>query len=241
MNHTRTYLDVHFVEGETISLCRKDFHHELNVLRKKAGDQFIVFDGKGNSALVEVVFINNKNFEIMVLEKFPPSPREGILIDLGQALIKKEPFNFALQKATELGVAFFSPLVTERVVVSRKLNNSKRKMDRWMQTAKGACEQCGENWMPEITEPIDLMDWSIKSQSKTKLVLYPEAEIRISEIEIDHSVSLAIGPEGDFTETEIEILQGAKFIPVRMGKRILRAETAAISALSAIRYAAKEF
>ena len=177
----------------------------------------------------------------MVLEKFPPSPREGILIDLGQALIKKEPFNFALQKATELGVAFFSPLVTERVVVSRKLNNSQRKMDRWMQTAKGACEQCGENWMPEITEPIDLTDWSIKSQSKTKLVLYPEAEIRISEIEIDHSVSLAIGPEGDFTETEIEILQGAKFIPVRMGKRILRAETAAISALSAIRYAAKEF
>ena len=62
-----------------------------------------------------------------------------------------------------------------------------------------------------------------------------------TEIEIDHSVSLAIGPEGDFTETEIEILQGAKFIPVRIGKRILRAETAAISALSAIRYAAKEF
>ena len=241
MNYTRTFLDVHYDQGETISLNKRDFHHELNVLRKKVNDQFVVFDGKGNSALVEIVILNNKKFEILVKEEFPFSPREGIKIDLGQSLIKNEPFNIALQKATELGVTFFSPLLTERVVVSRKANNSEKKIEKWIQTAKGACEQCGENWIPQINDPIDFREWSTKSLSKTKLVLYPDAEIKFSDIEIVDSVSIAIGPEGDFTNAEIEILQEADFIPVSMGKRILRAETAAISAVSAIRYGAKEF
>ena len=240
MNLTRTFLDQKFVLDETILLDKKYFHHEINVLRKKSGDLFIVFDGKGQSALAEIVS-TKKNFEILVKKILPPSPRSGIDFDLGQALIKSDPFNIALQKATELGVKIFSPLLTERVVINRKSLNSKNRIEKWYQTARGACEQCGENWVPFINEPTNLKEWARETSSMTKILLYPNAETKLSDITFEETVSIAIGPEGDFTEDEVEALKEADFIPVTMGHRILRAETAAISVISAIRYGAKEF
>ena len=231
MNYTRTFLDHSFVQDEIIQLEKKYFHHELNVLRKKTGDVFIVFDGKGNSAMAEVLS-TKKYFEIFIKKLFPPTPREGVSIDLGQSLIKNDPFNMAIQKATELGVSTFTPLLSERVVVNRKNINSDRKIEKWYQTARGACEQCGENWLPSINEPISIKEWSQETSSKTKLVLYPNADTKLSDIEINETVSIAIGPEGDFTQEEVGIFQEADFIPVTMGHRILRAETAAISAMT---------
>ena len=244
MNHTnltRTFLNHSYTQGEIISLNKKDFHHEINVLRKKAGDRFIVFDGSGNSALAEIKEVDKKSFNIELLEIFQPSPREGIDIDLGQSLIKNDPFNFAIQKSTELGVRSFSPLISRRVVVKRRDPYSVSRMAKWQQTAVGACEQCGENWIPKINEPVSIKDWAINSDAETKIVLYPEAKDKLSNIAIKNSVSIAIGPEGDFTEDEIATLSECGFIPVTMGKRILRAETAAISVVSALRYGAKEF
>jgi 16S rRNA (uracil1498-N3)-methyltransferase len=244
MNHTnltRTFLNHPYTQGEIISLNKKDFHHEINVLRKKAGDRFIVFDGSGNSALAGVKEVDKKSFNIELIEIFQPSPREGIDIDLGQSLIKNDPFNFAIQKSTELGVRSFSPLISRRVVVKRRDPYSVSRMAKWLQTAVGACEQCGENWIPKINEPVSIKDWAINSDAETKIVLYPEAKDKLSNIAIKNSVSIAIGPEGDFTEDEIATLSECGFIPVTMGKRILRAETAAISVVSALRYGAKEF
>ena len=244
MNHTnltRTFLNHPYTQGEIISLNKKDFHHEINVLRKKAGDRFIVFDGSGNSALAEVKEVDKKSFNIELLEIFQLSPREGIDIDLGQSLIKNDPFNFAIQKSTELGVRSFSPLISRRVVVKRRDPYSVSRIAKWQQTAVRACEQCGENWIPKINEPVSIKDWAINSDAETKIVLYPGANDKLSNIAIKNSVSIAIGPEGDFTEDEIATLSECGFIPVTMGKRILRAETAAISVVSALRYGAKEF
>lgn len=241
MNYTRTFLDFPYVQEDCISLEKINFHHEINVLRKKVGDKFIVFDGKGQSGLVEILEINKKTINLFMKEIFPESTREGLAIDLGQSLIKNDPFNFAIQKATELGVCTISPLITERVVVSRKDQKISNRIEKWKQTAKGACEQCGENWIPEITKPLKIEDWSKVINSDIKIVLYPDAEIMLSEIEIKDSISIAIGPEGDFTEEEIRGLKEDGFIPVTIGPRILRAETASISVISALRYGAKEF
>ena len=142
MNHTnltRTFLNHPYTQGEIISLNKKDFHHEINVLRKKAGDRFIVFDGSGNSALAEVKEVDKKSFNIELLEIFQLSPREGIDIDLGQSLIKNDPFNFAIQKSTELGVRSFSPLISRRVVVKRRDPYSVSRIAKWQQTAVRAC------------------------------------------------------------------------------------------------------
>ena len=241
MNYTRTFLDSPFVRGEIICLEKKNYHHEINVLRKKIEDRFIAFDGQGNSCLVELVKFNKKTFELLVVDIFTKSKREGLEIDLGQSLIKNDPFNLAIQKATELGVKHFSPLMTERVIVSRKSINWKNRKEKWVQTARGACEQCGENWMPKIKEPQSVQDWSKLTSSETKIVLYPGATSKLSDIKIKESVSIAIGPEGDFTKKEVRALKEEGFIPVTIGRRILRAETAAISVVSALRYSAKEF
>ena len=240
-NYSRTFLQHNFKMDEVISLEKKNYHHEINVLRKKLGDKFIVFDGQGESSLVQVIDIDKKSFNIKIIEVFPSSKREGIDIDLGLALIKNDPLNLAIQKATELGVNRFSPLITERVSVKRKDTSSSGRMRKWQQTAQGACEQCGENWIPKINEPINLKDWADDTNSETKIVLYPGSKNKLSDIKIKKSISIAIGPEGDFADNEVEALTDSGFIPVSMGKRILRAETAAISVVGAVRYSAKEF
>ena len=230
MNYTRTFFEHSFKDQEVISLNKKDFHHEINVL----------FDGRGSSCLVEVTELKKRTFEIKIIKTFPEIPRFGIEINLGQALIKNNPFLFSVQKATELGVSKISPLLTERVSVKRQ--NYSQLIEKSYQTAKGACEQCGENWLPEINLPQPVLDWSSRCRAETKIVLYPNAEKKLSDINIKGSVSLAVGPEGDFTEREIELLIiNYGFVPVTIGKRILRAETAAIAAISALRYGTGEF
>ena len=239
MNYTRTFFEYSFEDKKVISLNKKDFHHEINVLRKKEGDKFILFDGKGSACLAEVTDLKKRTFEIKIIRTFPEIPRFGIEIDLGQSLIKNSPFFLSVQKATELGVSKFSPLLTERVSVKR--HDYSQLIEKSYQTAKGACEQCGENWLPEITFPQTVVDWSEQCQNETKIVLYPNAEKKFSDIDIKGSVALAVGPEGDFTEREIELLTNFGFVPVTIGKRILRAETAAIAAVSALRYKTEEF
>ena len=112
---------------------------------------------------------------------------------------------------------------------------------RWNLIARGACEQCGENWLPIIEDPIKLDKWATNVESKIKILLYPNSDNKISDFKYKDSVSLAIGPEGDFSDYEVDSLTEKGFIPVSIGKRILRAETAAISAISSVRFSAKEF
>ena len=236
---TRNFVDQHFAVNKKIILEKSSTHHLLKVLRKKEGDEIILFDGKGNSCLGVISSLNKSQLELEIIELFDKTLRSGIKISLGQSLIKSDPLNFIIQKATELGVASFYPLITDRSVI--KLKMTKNRALKWSLIARGACEQCGENWLPIIESPMKLDKWAEVEKSKIKIVLYPHANNKISDLDYKDSVSLAIGPEGDFTEYEVDSLVEKGFIPVTIGKRILRAETAAISAISSVRFGAKEF
>tara|TARA_Y100000817_G_scaffold290822_1_gene261836 strand:+ start:655 stop:1380 length:726 start_codon:yes stop_codon:yes gene_type:complete len=236
---TRNFVDQHFAVNKKIILEKSSTHHLLKVLRKKEGDEIILFDGKGNSCLGVISSLNKSQLELEIIELFDKTLRSGIKISLGQSLIKSDPLNFIIQKATELGVASFYPLITDRSVI--KLKMTKNRALKWSLIARGACEQCGENWLPIIENPMKLDKWAEVEKSKIKIVLYPHANNKISDLDYKDSVSLAIGPEGDFTEYEVDSLIEKGFIPVTIGQRILRAETAAISAISSVRFGAKEF
>lgn len=236
---TRNFVDQHFAVNKKIILEKSSTHHLLKVLRKKEGDEIILFDGKGNSCLGVISSLNKSQLELEIIELFDKTLRSGIKISLGQSLIKSDPLNFIIQKATELGVASFYPLITDRSVI--KLKMTKNRALKWSLIARGACEQCGENWLPIIESPMKLDKWAEVEKSKIKIVLYPSATNKISDLDYKDSVSLAIGPEGDFTEYEVDSLIEKGFIPVTIGQRILRAETAAISAISSVRFGAKEF
>jgi len=236
---TRNFVDQHFAVNKKIILEKSSTHHLLKVLRKKEGDEIILFDGKGNSCLGVISSLNKSQLELEIIELFDKTLRSGIKISLGQSLIKSDPLNFIIQKATELGVASFYPLITDRSVI--KLKMTKNRALKWSLIARGACEQCGENWLPIIESPMKLDKWAEVEKSKIKIVLYPHANNKISDLDYKDSVSLAIGPEGDFTDYEVDSLIEKGFIPVTIGQRILRAETAAISAISSVRFGAKEF
>ena len=239
MNLTRSFVDQEFFLNKKLILEKASSHHLIKVLRKKESDQIVLFDGKGNSCLGVISKIHRSEVQLDVIDIFEKSLRSGIEINLGQSLIKNDPFNLTIQKATELGVTSFHPLITDRSEL--KIKMTRNRSLRWNLIARGACEQCGENWLPIIEDPIKLDRWAANEESKIKIVLYPNADNKISDFKYKDSVSLAIGPEGDFSDYEVDSLTEKGFIPVSIGKRILRAETAAISAISSVRFSAKEF
>jgi len=239
INLTRSFVDQEFSLHKKLILENSSSHHLIKVLRKKEGDQIVLFDGKGNSCLGVISKIHRSEVQLDVIEIFEKSLRSGIEINLGQSLIKNDPFNLTIQKATELGVTSFHPLITERSDL--KIKMTRNRSLRWNLIARGACEQCGENWLPIIEDPIKLDRWAANVESKIKIVLYPNSDNKISDLKYKDSVSIAIGPEGDFSDYEVDSLTEKGFIPVSIGKRILRAETAAISAISSVRFSAKEF
>ena len=241
MNYTRIYCGQNLETGKVLTLVQNSSKHLAQVLRKKEGSLIELFDGKGSSYTAEIISSQKKRVKVKLVEEPVFQDRKGIKISLGQSLIKKEPFSFSIQKATELGVVSISPLYTERTVIKLKSNSTKSRKARWQSIATHACQQCGENWLPEINEIQPLEDWTQAVNAKHKIVLYPGAETKLSSLTFDDSVAIAVGPEGDFTDSEIKLLTKKDFLPVKLGERVLRADTAVISVVSAIRAMCEEF
>ena len=241
MNYTRIYCGQNLEIGKVLTLIQDSSKHLVNVLRKKEGSLIELFDGKGSSCTAEIISSQKKRVKVKLVEELVFQDRKGIKISLGQSLIKTEPFSFSIQKATELGVASISPLYTERTVIKLNSNSTKSRKVRWQSIAAHACQQCGENWLPEINEIQRLEDWAQAVKAKHKIVLYPNAETKLSSLTFDDSVAIAVGPEGDFTDSEINLLTEKDFLPVKLGERVLRADTAVISVVSAIRAMCEEF
>ena len=241
MNYTRIYCGQNLEIGKVLILIQNSSKHLVNVLRKKEGSLIELFDGKGSSCTAEIISSQKKRVKVKLVEELVFQDRKGIKISLGQSLIKTEPFSFSIQKATELGVASISPLYTERTVIKLKSNSTKSRKARWQSIATHACQQCGENWLPGINEIQRLEDWAQAVKAQHKIVLYPNAETKLSSLTFDDSVAIAVGPEGDFTDSEINLLTEKDFLPVKLGERVLRADTAVISVVSAIRAMCEEF
>jgi len=241
MNYTRIYCGQNLEIGKVLILIQDSSKHLVNVLRKKEGSLIELFDGKGSSCTAEIISSQKKRVKVKLVEELVFQDRKGIKISLGQSLIKTEPFSFSIQKATELGVTSISPLYTERTVIKLKSNSTKSRKARWQSIATHACQQCGENWLPDINEIQRLEDWTQVVKAKHKIVLYPNAETKLSSLTFDDSVAIAVGPEGDFTDSEINLLTEKDFLPVKLGERVLRADTAVISVVSAIRAMCEEF
>jgi len=241
MKDTRNYINQNLRLGSVLLLSRQASQHMVKVLRKEVGSLIEVFDGRGSRWHAKILNVKSALVEIEVISESIYKEREGVKIILGQTLIKPDPFSFSIQKATELGVHTISPLISDRTVVNIKKESLEKRLHKWSLISQGACEQCGEDWMPVIEPPQRTSDWSKSVAADTKIVLYPGGRSSITNIRMKDSIAVAIGPEGDFTDNEIQMLEKDGFVPVSMGQRILRAETATISALSVIRTMSGEF
>ncbi len=226
----------HTLAAETqIELESDAVNHIANVLRLKAGHPIVLFNGDGNEYSAELADVAKRKVVVSVDAKLSISVESPLSIHLGQGISRGDRMDFVLQKSVELGVTKITPLITERCGVKLSDDRWQKKHDQWQKIIQGACEQCGRNVLPELAEPVTLQQWLGQSTNQLRLTLHPRAEQTIKNLAVPtEGVRLLIGPEGGFSDQELYQTEEAGFQTVRMGPRVLRTETAALAAISAL-------
>jgi len=235
MRIPRIYLPQPLISGNDVELDASALRHVVQVLRLKPGRPLILFNGEGGEYLAELVRVEKRRATAR-LRGFQNVSRESKLFThVGLGISKGERMDFALQKVVELGVNEITPLFTEHCVVQLDDNRALKKQEHWLAVIISACEQSGRNTLPTLNSAQAFSRWLNTPQSMTTLILDPVASATLSTVKLDTAeVALAIGPEGGFSQTEIDQAMISGFIGVTLGPRVLRTESAAIASLAAI-------
>ncbi|PKF33987.1 16S rRNA (uracil(1498)-N(3))-methyltransferase [Acinetobacter proteolyticus] len=232
----RFYIETELNTGHTIELTESVFHHWVRVLRAKEQEQAIFFNGKGGEYIVTLNEINKKNAFVSV-DQFDPADRTApFKVVLGQVMSKGDRMDYAIQKATELGVTTIQLLTSERCEMRLKYDRDQKKIDHWQSVAIAACEQCGMNRVPQILAPIALADWLSTDLPASRFVLAPNKDQANVLLNSPPDLALLIGPEGGLSEAEIHLANQHQFKNWCIGDRVLRTETAPVVALSILNY-----
>ena len=214
--------------GLTGTLPPREARHLLEVLRARVGDQFTVFDGS-REALAEVVEIGPGFLRYRILEERVPEREVGVEVALYPALLKGDKMAEVVRMATELGATRIQPLIALHSVAKEM---GEAKLERLKRVAVEAAKQSGRLKAPEILPPIPL---KALPQVEQGLLAHPGAEALVREVlDPGRPLALAVGPEGGFSPEEVELLLEKGFTPVSLGRRILRAETAALALLALV-------
>jgi 16S rRNA (uracil1498-N3)-methyltransferase len=225
-----SWTETPFLEGD-------EAKHLSQVLRIQPGAVVTVFDGLGNHAQARVLSVSKQRVDLM-LELSESAPTSLPDITLVQAIPKGKNMDWIVQKAVELGVSRIQPLVTRHTIVSPGGD----KAEKWRRTALEACKQCGQFTIPIIEDPLPFAEWLANRPSADLEVIasladnprnFRETLRLLPDLE---SITLAIGPEGDFSPEEMTAALAAGFVPVTLGDLVLRVETATMFCLSAIRF-----
>lgn len=235
----RFYLPSTNWKSDALTLDAEESHHCVDVVRLGVGDQVTVFDGAGREALAEISQANRKGVLLTVKQQRQLPPRAA-RIALGQAIPKGKNMELIIEKAVELGASDIYPLLTDRTVVRLEAEEARRKQEKWQRIAIEACKQCGQSWMPQVHVPQTLLKF-LQNREAVDLpivaALDPAAR-KLDNILADkskpQSACVLVGPEGDFSPTELVQVFAGGFHPWTLGSIILRAETAALYCLSVL-------
>ena len=228
----RLYHPDSIVENSTNLLSKEHTHYVTNVMRLKRGSNVNFFNNEGEWES-EIVFLDKDRVEVKFLKKVKESQKRN-KIELAVCLVKKNPMEMILQKSTELGVSKIIPIISERTEV-KELNQ-----DRAKKITIEATEQSNQMFPPEILEVTKLKDFLENLDKNTKLLfadVNSKNNLRIEDLKNFESLCILIGPEGDFSPSERQlILSISKVVPFTMSKNILRSDTAVISAISLVNF-----
>lgn len=234
MRVSRLYAPIPLTTGHHIELDDDNGHYVRTVLRLKKDTPIILFNGDGGEFLCTVDEVSRKTVSIEVGQWTDRSVESPLQVILGLGISRGDRMDLTVQKAVELGVNHITPLLTERCVVQFKGEKKPQRLLHWQKIVQHAAEQSGRTILPGLPEVEQLQHWVDKQQG-LKVFLDPYAETTLTELTPDAmTVTLLTGPEGGFSTHERELAKAAGFIPVRLGARILRTETASLAALAAV-------
>jgi len=252
----RIYLPVTHIKEGQIEITGEKARYLVSVLRCSKGDEVIVFDGKGSCLKTRIIRIDKKKVVTEVVERVPSDAESPANIILAQGLLKGQKMDLVVQKVTELGVKEIIPIITERSQIRET-----GRVVRWRKIAEEASRQSGRNIIPVVHEPIGLRSF-LKGRGKLRgseetlkekkgemkgLIFWEEGGLPLKDAILkispspthpftDSPIHLLVGPEGGFTREEVAFTVQNGFVVSSLGKRILRAETAAISAVTLIQF-----
>ena len=251
------------VEANSLILDARESHHLVRVFRAKVGETVEVLDGKGARYLGRIAAADAKAVRVdvdEVVRDAPPMPRVTLL----QSIPKGKTMDLILRMATEIGAVRVQPVFSDQGDVQIKGERLLSKVEKWRLTMIESCKQCGLGYLPELASPVSLVDWLSSNKAVVSDLcsggrVSPPAELGehpvsatslrvVASLEdgsrplremlesagVLKEVVVAVGPEGDFTAGEYEALRMAGFLPVRLGRNVLRAETAAAYILSVV-------
>jgi len=234
---TRIFIKTTVREMSSLELTGEKARYLSTVLRLSPGNKLSVIDSSGSAYLAYIVSVSKKNAVLHIEEISAPAPESPLDITLMQGLLKGEKMEFIVQKASELGVRQLFPVIAERSQIQET-----RKLQRWKKIAEEASRQCGRAVVTRVLEPLALIDaiHSFDNSSSAGIIFWEHADLPFSssleKCKGKKQIILLTGPEGGFSEKEVGRAANKGFHVTCMGKRILRAETAAIAAISVTQY-----
>ena len=230
---SRIYTAQPLLSADSVELADSASHYLTRVLRLSEGDSVILFNGDGRDYSGEVYGIQPQCLFIRINGSELNGNESPLKITLVQAISRGERMDYALQKATELGVSCIQPVTSRRVEVRLDKKRQAKRLTHWQGVVISACEQSGRAVVPEVKVPLSLGEWLETADGSQRLVLDPAAQLGMSSVPLaGHVVSVLVGPEGGFTSKELNDAQAMGATAVSLGPRVLRTETAGPAAVA---------
>ncbi|MDQ7089900.1 MAG: 16S rRNA (uracil(1498)-N(3))-methyltransferase [Methylococcales bacterium] len=236
MRVSRLFVDLPLNTGQTLELNEESGHYLRTVLRLKKDAQVILFNGQGGEYTAILLEVSRKRVRVHIDKKIARSVESPLHVSMGMGISRGDRMDMAVQKSVELGVNRINPIITQRCNVVIKADKAEHKRQHWQKIAQQAAEQCGRTQVPDVEPIVSYSSWVERSFDATlKLFLDPFSEQPLTQVKnTPTQVVLLTGPEGGFCEQEKQHAITHGFIPIRLGARILRTETASLAALSAV-------
>jgi 16S rRNA (uracil1498-N3)-methyltransferase len=238
----RFYLPEKAVRGKSVAITGSDARHMVKVLRLKPGDSIVVFDGAGFDYKAEIKAILSDRITISILKKYPSRSESQAKITVAQALLKGKKMDTLIRQITELGITQWTPFVAERSIPNPDRKRRADRLERWKIIVKESLKQSRRGEFTRVSPIISYQEMLTKEQShQVKLVFWENATEPLEKVirtyPLDsRNICIVLGPEGGFTEKEIEAARSLGFKTASLGSRILRAETAALAACVLMQY-----
>src|SRR6266853_6589073 len=230
----RFFTPVQLSLGAEIDLPERVARH-CAVLRLHRGDAVVLFNGEGGEFSAELTWVSRGEARAYVKSWQSPERESPLAIALAQCISSGDRMDATLQKSTELGVSRIVPIASERSIVRLSSDRADRRVAHWRNVVIAACEQCGRNRVPEIGAIIGFDGFLGQAATdELRLLLAPDADRDLRQLEPTRKVTLLFGPEGGFAPEERQRAETRGFIPVRFGPRVLRTETAPLAAIAAM-------